>query len=44
MNGGIRKWEGGDENIRAFEEWLQRRGRDTYDRYLSKKEVVKRQF
>ena len=30
------------ENKRAFEEWLQRRDRVTYDRYRAQRVVVKR--
>ena len=47
MNGGM-KWvaekrrEAVAEKRRAFEEWLQRRDRVTYDKYRAQRVVVKR--
>ena len=43
VNGGMKKWVGwSQEKRRAFEEWLQRRDRVTYDRYRAQSAVVKR--
>ena len=40
VNGGMKKWVG-QWPKRAFEEWLQRRDRVTYDRYRAQRVVVK---
>ena len=43
VNGGMKKWVGRWPKRTAFEEFLQRRDRVTYDRYRAQRVVVKRE-